>query len=197
MGPHGRNGLCDVCWSDRYCFRLVSLVSIPADASLWLLVRVEEECHIEVRLTKPTKPIRIETTAAVVSIRCSRSPVCGSSVRGIWGMLRNGWGGSERYDDGGDLGGRLGMRGPGVKELFARIRPVGPAAAEPTWASRWPWRRVTDTPRPYRPVRVAGRVGARAPRCRRSARDARGQRTRRADQGPAGTALRRDDSPAR
>ena len=33
-------------------------------------------------------------------------------------------GGSERYDDGGDPEGRLGMRWPGVNELFARwVRP--------------------------------------------------------------------------
>jgi hypothetical protein len=40
-------------------------------------------------------PIRIETTAAVVSIQCSRSPVCASGVRGIWGMLRDGWTGAS------------------------------------------------------------------------------------------------------
>jgi len=41
------------------------------------------------------EPIRIETTAAVVSIRCSRSPVCASGVRGIWRTLRTGWTGAS------------------------------------------------------------------------------------------------------
>jgi hypothetical protein len=102
--------------------------------------------------------------------------------------------GSERYDDG---GGSLGALGHGLVEVQQAIRALGPAAVEPAWASRWPWRGVTGTPRPYRPVRVAGRVGDGAPRGRRSARDARMQRARRADQGPTGRALRVDDAPAR
>jgi predicted metal-dependent hydrolase len=48
------------------------------------------------------QPIRIETTATVISIRCSRSPVGASGVRGVWGMPREGGDGSERYDDGGE-----------------------------------------------------------------------------------------------
>ena len=70
---------------------------------------------------QPTnQPIRIETTAAVVSILCSRSPVGASGSRGGMGNASGRVDGNERYDDGGEPEGPVGMRGPGSEKLFTR-----------------------------------------------------------------------------
>jgi hypothetical protein len=64
-------------------------------------------------------------------------------------------GSSERYDDGGDPEGRVGMRWPGSTSYWRAGCGGSGAGVGVTMA----WRVVVGTPRPYRPVRVAGRVG--------------------------------------
>jgi len=142
---------------------------------------------------RAAEPIRIETTAAVVSIRCSRSPVGGAGYGQCLGTD-----GRKRA-----LRRPTGVRGP-LGRALARVEQAihasGPRAREPAWASRCPRRVVTGRPRPCRSVSVAGpgrRWVAEARRCQRSARDGQASRACRADQGPASTALRVEDSPTR
>jgi len=71
------------------------------------------------------KPIRIETTAAVVSIRCSRSPVCASGVRGIWGMLRDGWTGASATTTEGLPRGRWACAGGGPTRYSRAVSDGG------------------------------------------------------------------------
>lgn len=101
--------------------------------------------------------------------------------------------GSERYDDGGGPEGPLGMRWRGSNKLFTR----GVRRRRSQREGHEGHGRGDGHTEPYRPVRVAGRVGDGAPRCWRSVCDARTRRARRAAQGPAGTALTVADSPAR
>jgi hypothetical protein len=104
-------------------------------------------------------------------------------------MPREGWDGSERYDDGGEPEGPSGILWPGSNRLFtlgaeregARVSVTMSMARDGGHTEAVPVRERGGT------GSEMGRLGASRP----------AERSRCADQGPAGTALRADDSPGR
>ena len=77
--------------------------------------------------------IRIETTAAVVSIRCSRSPVCAGGAGG-YGQCFGTDGRERTLRRGRGCRGACGLAGVGVRQAN---HGRGLTAAEPVGASRW------------------------------------------------------------
>src|SRR6266540_648656 len=111
-------------------------------------------------------------------------------------MPREGWDGSERYNDGGEPEGPSGNPWRGSNRLFTRGAERDGARVSVTMTMA---RNDGHTEAvPVRERRGPGqRGGAGAPGGQRSARDGRTPRACGAAQGPAGTALRADDSPDR